>query len=62
MSVQNGDPALELNARSNFINCRLQECENPLDMIGQGTDIPKMNVFYCANSGTLRRRGGPSFF
>jgi hypothetical protein len=50
VSVQNGDPALELSARSNKINFHLQECENPRDIIEHGTDIPEINVFNCAIS------------
>jgi len=53
LSAQNGGPGLELSAMSNIINFRLQECENPRDIIEQGTDIPKMNVFSCAITDTV---------
>ena len=59
MSVQNGDPALLLSARSNIINFHLQECENPRDIIEQGTDIPKIKVFKLCD---LRYSVGPPPF
>ena len=62
LSAQNGGPGLELSAMSNIINFRLQECENPRDIIEQGTDIPKMNVFSCAITDTVCVWGGPPSF